>query len=496
MPAVQLEALRFSRAAVGGPKAAELRAEGSREDLNKLLGMLGQQLTIHVDGSAAWWGYIHEVAIVDGRTEVSASLDNLSNRVAVAYEAWVAGTERTVRMTTPWAEDALSIKMFGVKELLAPTRSFFGEWIRDRLLATRRYPQARVELGSGNESKPHAVILCKGLWETLSWRYASVPLSMALQYERIGAQVVSLGASNPMRVAQAIDIGPSPVNAAGIGVYVRRVGTPTDNLVISLHENPDDLTPGTQLASVSSAAGTVPTAYDWFKVQFAPVALTARTSYFIQIARSGAADAANYYEVKMDGLEGYPAGPARVYDGSNWGAVAADLPFRLYSNTIVENSQQILNLLTAFGQFLAYPRVDTRSDEGMESYRDGDSTAQAEIEDLLKMGSGGNRYLAEVAEGGMVRVYLEPVESAEMYVIDRDMRVYSPEGAPVEPWRVPAGVWMRMKENLSAVHNQVAGVQMSMFAEEIDFDLRSGALRITPAGTRNLYQEIAEAAIG
>ena len=55
------------------------------------------------------------------------------------------------------------------------------------------------------------------------------------------------------------------------------------------------------------------------------------------------------------------------------------MPFRLYSNDMVETSQQIQSLLTAYGQF-SHIYVDVNSGVNAESYCGGDTDAKVEIE--------------------------------------------------------------------------------------------------------------------
>jgi hypothetical protein len=154
-------------------------------------------------------------------------------------------------------------------------------------------------------------------------------------------------------------------------------------------------------------------------------------------------------------------------------------------------------MLNSYGQFLARARVETASGFALESFRDGDSSALAEIEHLMSIGtSNGRSYLAEVDEANHVRIFEEPVEDDSPYLIDNQLNLFDPGGAPVEPWRMPAGVYLRSKTNAIGILNQLAGIHTTQFVEEVEYDLERKALRTVARGMPKPEDELMRVANG
>lgn len=166
-PRAQLSPVRWSWKLPGGPDAAEMQVTGP--DAYDALSWLRRPVEILADG-AVWWGYIHEVEIKIEKLSISAALDSLYNRVAVAYSYVPPGSQDVgERRTTDWASDVDSIALYGTRELLAsvdgatPERA---EAVRDAILQQNAWPTATI--GSGGQG---VTLRCLGWWSTLAWRY-------------------------------------------------------------------------------------------------------------------------------------------------------------------------------------------------------------------------------------------------------------------------------------------------------------------------------------
>lgn len=162
----------WSKARRGGYVAAEIDVDGSQAHLWDVLGWLRRPVEITGDnGQELWAGYVNEVEIATGSGAVcTLSLDGVANRVAVAYAAEAAGGGYE-RGTTPWAEDAASIRRYGVKEYLHVQGQSEEEdalSVRDRLLRALAAPKADRNLQGGGEVR--ARLLCLGWAQTLKWR--------------------------------------------------------------------------------------------------------------------------------------------------------------------------------------------------------------------------------------------------------------------------------------------------------------------------------------
>lgn len=163
----------YGEQAQGGFDRAQIEATGPTDGLWALLRWLGYFVRIRNDaGDAVWFGLIYEATLRTGALEVGLSLDQMYNRIAVAYTT-TGADGAAERATTAWAEDAESVARYGYKELLhtaADISPAQATALRDTLLATLSKPRAHLSLESG---QPGATLRCSGLCETLGWRYYS-----------------------------------------------------------------------------------------------------------------------------------------------------------------------------------------------------------------------------------------------------------------------------------------------------------------------------------
>jgi hypothetical protein len=214
-----------------------------------------------------------------------------------------------------------------------------------------------------------------------------------------------------------------------------------------------------------------------------PLALTANKSYFITLNRSGAADANKYYVVRVNQAQNYAAGILRTHEGSAWATYAADMPFRLYTNALVETTQQIRALLVNYGQFLRYVIVNVSSGISTESYRNGDADALAEIEELMDIGDNtGKRLLAMVDAGRNVMVTLETPSSGMTDVsLLRDGSFVLPHGEMIDPTTCPCGFWARLRNVLpGSLDTSVLSGLCAFFVESSEYNVDSKLLTFEP----------------
>ncbi len=486
---IRISVQRYSKAAIGGPKQATLRADAPRqEDLWELIKRLRAPVEIYADeGDLTWWGYISEIAIYLPSSDekglsglkATVNLDSTFNRVAVAYEKVVAGSTNGSRETTTWVQDDGSIGDYGTKELLdsSPgTTQAYAEFYRDNLLERRRIPKIKFEPYTGTEM--YAEITCRGWWSTLEWKYAPAPLSLAFAYEKLGALAYNLGSTlGATRLAQAFDVQGSAINAASIGIYIKKVGNPDDDLKVSLFSNPDDLTPTTELVASEAISGSdLDTDYAWYVFPLSDGTTLAVGSYFIVVDRSGDQDGSNYYSLLLDGAAGYDLGPLRAETGGVWSAMAADMPFRVYSNNLVETSQQVRSLITAYGQFFRAVDLQVNSGVSTESYRDGDGDARVEVETLLDMGTiNGRRMLASVDPNRRVTAYEEP-DSSQPYHLRQGFQLFDPSDSPIRKSTCPVGIWARAIEIVpDAVSSSLADIFSTIFIESAEYDVEKNS---------------------
>lgn len=320
----------------------------------------------------------------------------------------------------------------------------------------------------------------------MAWRYALVPAEVSLQYWNDTPVLVrNMGKLLEQSAAQGIDLTGGDITVVEIHIFLRKVGTPTDNVTIALMGNPDDLTPTTVLATSAAIAGTaMTTSLVEYTFAFTPYVLATGASYFIVVQRSGAASNSNYYQI-ASGNTAFPGTwlyPPRRYNGTAWEAAVRTIYFRIFTNALVQTSTQLLNLLSGFGQFFSNLIIDVDSGVTSESYRDGDSNAQYEAEQLMAHGTTNlRRMLVDVDESRAARIYEEPeATEANTYQIYSDGSMTDSWGAIVRNELCQAGVWARLVDVIPpSVDTTFMGDSMFRFIEVTEYDVENDKMIYT-----------------
>jgi hypothetical protein len=175
---------RYSRAAIGGPKRAEIRVLSDNDlALWGFLDKLRAPVEIWSDlGEPLWWGILTQVKIVaknpfapeDRRVSAGISIESMYNRTKVAYaEPKEPPATGKTRKTTDHADDLVSQGEYGIRELALSrddASQALAEAARDTKLAELRYPQLTMDTAEA-ASESSATLTCSGLWDTLGWLY-------------------------------------------------------------------------------------------------------------------------------------------------------------------------------------------------------------------------------------------------------------------------------------------------------------------------------------
>ncbi len=455
--------------AVGGCSQASLTAYGPELDLWEMIEMLRCPVAIYDEkGRAAWWGYVSEAKVRVGTIEVGVTIASMTNQVAVAYSYIEPGTQiMGQRRTTAWATDAEAQAEYGKKQWLSSASGMTDAAAlarRDAILAKQKWPAGVASpggfgaprghvSGSGAENSQSASLICKGWFDTLDWQYANWPVGGGPNYTAGAAVVQNVGnAGASTKVMQQFLVGTGGINVLSVAVYARKQGAPADNLVVGVYALDGSGNPtGSPLASASLAGGSMTTTLGWITLAVTEKELSAATKYGLQVSRSGANDAVNYYVVRVDTALGYTDGVFKIWNGTAWVARSpnADMNFYININNKIELTSQVSDLARNFGEFITATDVDAASTNLLSSYRDGDTTALDEIQELLVMGGpNGRRYLAEVGIDRRLHIWEEPAVR-ETYYMDRWGNI-TDDRISIIPWSPPVGVWVRLQDVIPA----------------------------------------------
>lgn len=156
----------------------------------------------------------------------------------------------------------------------------------------------------------------------------------------------------------------------------------------------------------------------------------------------------------------------------------------------VATTTQISNGIAGHAQFITACDVQDASGIDASAYRDGDSTLQSEVEEMLKTGiSTDRRLLARVDVNRRAYVYAEPLPTDPTYTITRTGKIYDQYEAVVEPYAMSAGVWVTIKDVIPASANLSKLANPSPFFVE-SCEWSGGKLQLFPRGQGNPYEII------
>lgn len=223
---------------------------------------------------------------------------------------------------------------------------------------------------------------------------------------------------------------------------IRRNGSPSDSITIKLRADNGSNQPGTTLDEVTVVGSTLLKRMEWVKINLNRTAsLAYNTKYWITIQRTGSNSTINYYSVGLDEDKGH-AGTLLIGDDVSWNARPTDasMPFQLWGHK--QTSELIKDIVTSAGQFIA--GVDSRVNSGIwkRSYRDGESTALGEIEDLLDAGtSAGTSILPLISHDWRCIIDVADTSRNPEYKLLPDGSLKTIRDSAIDPGVLPIGKW-------------------------------------------------------
>ena len=194
-----------------------------------------------------------------------------------------------------------------------------------------------------------------------------------------------------------------------MAIKCRQVNSPTDSLRVALYPDSSGV-PGTFLTANETLGSALYTELTWTEFAFAtPVTLTANTTYYIGIRRTGSASLDDGYEIALDEDLGYADGTAQFYTGSAWVTRTpdADMPFRVIGE--IDSTEQLEKALAVVDDFDGV-LMQVDSNIPVRQYSEDERSALEEMEEMLDAGtSTGDRLVAWVTSDGTVIVRAEEI---------------------------------------------------------------------------------------
>ncbi|PKN85906.1 MAG: hypothetical protein CVU46_09485 [Chloroflexi bacterium HGW-Chloroflexi-8] len=261
--------------------------------------------------------------------------------------------------------------------------------------------------------------------------------------------------------------------AASLRIRMKREGSPTDNVVVSLYS--DSFGVGTLLASGSLPGTTISENLNWVEISLnAMVFLDPATTYWIVVERDGAIDSKNYYKVDANEDLSYTSGVMKIWNGAAWVDRVPDADMLFQVGGVEEATAQLERILVSGAQFFSAVDVDIDSGVYSSPYRDGDTTALQCVEDLLSSGTTNyRRILANVDFQRRVNLYEEPVSGSKDYYLYSDGSLHDWMGRKINKWDYPVGVWAKLADVIPAsADTQKISDPSKVFIEKIVFNIK------------------------
>jgi hypothetical protein len=241
--------------------------------------------------------------------------------------------------------------------------------------------------------------------------------------------------------------------------------------------------PDTVLDSATVAGDDIPQEMGWVAFALSNAdTLTYGTTYGLTVARTGANDWDDYYEIDLDAGATYAGGALRQWDGATWQtpSPAADMLFRVLGAT--DTGAQIAAMITA-QSWAAGADVATTSVTANQ-HRAGELRTSDELDALLDMGtSAGLRLLARTHRSLTVSVYERQDKSTARWTYDGG-RLRDLFGRDAEAGYLPAGEWVQLGD--AAGLGPWAALS-PVFVERAEYRVGSG-LSIEPEGNEDIYE--------
>lgn len=424
--------------AYGGADEATLTLRDGSLGARRLAQLLGCPVRIFSrHDEVIWGGTLHSVTGGDGAEWCMA---HLHNRVCVRYNLLTPDGGSAL---TDWAEDLRSQSLYGVHEQVF-TRwgvdQAVAETLRDGLLAEHAWVRARW-----GETGGTLRITCRGWMHSLGWKCAPE------EHGSFG-NPVGVSGSQPLgdattrtRVAALLRVQ-TPLDLQVVELKLRREGSPTDDLLLSVQSDSAGAPSGSVLAQASLSGSTLASeGLPWVRFTFdPPFSLDAQTDTWLVLQRSAGVNAGAYYLLGVDEMLSDASSKLRVYDGGLglWGLRSpnGDLVWRALG--VRELAEQVADLFAHANQRLSGLQVEGGAGLATPpAFSPGETCLEA-LQRLLRLGG----WTAKVRADRRLVVAALPAQGDADWGVDAAGGWLDERGNPVLAGRQPVGRWLQQGE--------------------------------------------------
>lgn len=256
-----------------------------------------------------------------------------------------------------------------------------------------------------------------------------------------------------------------------LALSVRVIGTPVDNLVVSLYsDNAGDI--GSALGTINTPAGDLFNTLQQVWFEFAtPITLTAGTYYWILVSRSGGQSYENFYTLGFTETL-LTGGSVKLNNSAQWFDVGGmSLSFILWGTE--DTKTQLEAIIDAADQFSSGVIFEDAS-TGIRTnpWQNGRSRALTLVNELLDLGvDGGNRLIVLDDPSFGLRILQEPDRSSQnSKLLFADGTIRTPNAGPIPTGQLPVGEWVVLADLPSEI-SELAGELSPVYIQAAEIDL-------------------------
>ena len=273
------------------------------------------------------------------------------------------------------------------------------------------------------------------------------------------------------------NVSGSAWTAQNVHVRIKSVGSPSDAVWVQIRNN-TSASIGALRTSGSIVAASITETMSWIEIPLsASTNLANNTTYWLSLYRNGPVTSSAHYIVDVNEDLGYDNGQLWLHSGSSYHVreTDADMPFKVVGAQ--ETTEQIREMVQSAGQFFNAIDIAVSSSIMTNQYRDGETTALTEINNLLNTGAlNGKRLLVTVTPELRMKVYIEPEATASRYKLRPNRKLYAYSDTEIELSICPVGMWLTL-DNVIPTGVDVSRIAnfTTMFVDEAEYFPETGA---------------------
>lgn len=272
-----------------------------------------------------------------------------------------------------------------------------------------------------------------------------------------------------------------------ISMYVQKIGAPSGSVFLDITNDSAGAPGGTTLQSASRTAANITTTMSSQEFVFSGYTLALGTTYHLVLRTTATVSDTNFYRIGYDYEDlAMPYGNGKVYASPSWlSPFSFGLPYLIIDK--LDTIKQIKAIFDEFGQVFTSSNYPNLSAVKTNQWRDGSSTAFAEVKKLVEIGSsGGATIYIEITPARDITIKINDQTNEVGPAIDQDGRFRYSTGGVGETGVVHVGYPVRLIDMPRVAIERIG--KNSVTFERCEFDFDSGSYDWVVKKSKNRFK--------